>query len=416
MHSVLDEEQVYRLDHFLGKEATQNLHVLRFANAIARRRLGPTGSVEQVQIDVPETLDIDDRAEFYDATGATLDMVVTHLLQVAAEIAMEPPRSLAAGELLGAREAVIAAFRPIDPTDVVLGQYEGYRDVEHVAADSTTDTFIAARMWVDTERWQGVPFLLRTGKRLAVSKQRVTLVLKTPSGGPVADPPPTTIGLSLQGSGELEIEVVTKQPGLDIALTTGTAVLPLSRGGGPDLPAYATLIRDVLKGDRSLFTSSEGLAAAWRTLAHLLEYRPKSCPTPRAPGVPKRRRSSRAPTAGTCSTTAPSENDESPTLRVPVRSGAAEPASRRGRGRRRRPHLRRGPRRRPLPGKHVLTPRRPRSDQTLELVSESGPLGRAVRATSPSAPRRRCPIAGLRADPAGVRPAPAGRRRGCWPR
>jgi glucose-6-phosphate 1-dehydrogenase len=277
VHSVLDEEQVYRLDHFLGKEATQNLHVLRFANAI----VGDVWSnrlVEQVQIDVPETLDIDDRAEFYDATGATLDMVVTHLLQVAAEIAMEPPRSLAAGELLGAREAVIAAFRPIDPTDVVLGQYEGYRDVEHVAADSTTDTFIAARMWVDTERWQGVPFLLRTGKRLAVSEQRVTLVLKTPSGGPVADPPPTTIGLSLQGSGELEIEVVTKQPGLDIALTTGTAVLPLSRGGGPDLPAYATLIRDVLKGDRSLFTSSEGLGAAWRTLAHLLEHRPEVLP------------------------------------------------------------------------------------------------------------------------------------------
>jgi glucose-6-phosphate 1-dehydrogenase len=227
---------------------------------------------------VPETLDIDDRAEFYDATGATLDMVVTHLLQVAAEIAMEPPGSLEAGELLKARESVIGHFRPIDPTEVVLGQYEGYRDVEHVAADSQTDTFIAARMRVDTERWQGVPFLMRTGKRLAASEQRVTLVLRRPSGGPVDGAPPTAIGLSLKGAGELEIEVVTKRPGLDIALTTGAALLPLSHGDGPDLPAYATLIRDVLKGDRSLFTSSEGLAAAWRTLAPLLDHRPEVVP------------------------------------------------------------------------------------------------------------------------------------------
>ena len=163
--------------------------------------------------------------------------------------------------------------------------------------------------WVD-RTLAGVPFLLRTGKRLAVSEQRVTLVLKTPSGGPVADPPPTTIGLSLQGSGELEIEVVTKQPGLDIALTTGTAVLPLSRGGGPDLPAYATLIRDVLKGDRSLFTSSEGLAAAWRTLADLLEHRPEVLPYAQGSWGPEAAQELPGPaTAGTCSTTAPSEND-----------------------------------------------------------------------------------------------------------
>ena len=126
---------------------------------------------------MPETLDIDDRAAFYDATGATLDMVVTHLFQVAAEIAMEPPASLGAADLLEARESVIACFRPLDPDEVVLGQYDGYRDVEGIADDSDTDTFIAARLWVDTDRWRGVPFLLRTGKRLAVSEQRVTLML-----------------------------------------------------------------------------------------------------------------------------------------------------------------------------------------------------------------------------------------------
>jgi glucose-6-phosphate 1-dehydrogenase len=273
VHGVLDEDQVYRLDHFLGKEATQNLHVLRFANAIIGDFWCNQG-VEEVQIDAPETLDIDDRAQFYDATGATLDMVVTHLFQVAAEIAMEPPSSLGAGDLLGARESVIACFRPLDPDDVVLGQYEGYRDVEGVADDSDTDTFIAARLWVDTDRWRGVPFLVRTGKRMAVSEQRVTLRLKPPSGGPVTDAPPTTMSLSLKGSGELDIEVVTKRPGPEIALATRAAPLPLAGDDGPDLPAYATLIRDVLEGDRSLFTSSEGLAAAWRALAPLLENRP----------------------------------------------------------------------------------------------------------------------------------------------
>jgi glucose-6-phosphate 1-dehydrogenase len=273
VHGVLDEDQVYRLDHFLGKEATQNLHVLRFANAIIGDFWCNTG-VDEVQIDVPETLDIDDRAAFYDETGATLDMVVTHLFQVAAEIAMEPPASLGSADLLGARESVIACFRALDPDEVILGQYDGYRDVEGVATDSDTDTFIAARLWVDTDRWRGVPFLLRTGKRLAVSEQRVTLRLKAPAGGPVTDAPPTMMSLSLKGTGELDVAIVTKKPGPEIELTTRAAPLPFSDDDGPDLPAYATLIRDVLEGDRSLFTSSEGLAAAWRVLSPVLEKRP----------------------------------------------------------------------------------------------------------------------------------------------
>jgi glucose-6-phosphate 1-dehydrogenase len=273
VHGVLDEDQVYRLDHFLGKEATQNLHVLRFTNAIIGDVWCNRG-VAQVQIDVPEILDIDDRAGFYDATGATLDMVVTHLFQVAAEVAMEPPASLGTGHLLEARESVIGCFRPLDPDEVVLGQYDGYRDVEGIADDSDTDTFIAARLWVDTDRWRSVPFLLRTGKRMAVSEQRVTLLLKPPAGGPVDDVPRTAISLSLKGSGELDISIVTKKPGPDITFTTRAAPLPLSDGDGPDLPAYSTLLRDVLVGDRSLFTSSEGLEATWRVLAPLLESRP----------------------------------------------------------------------------------------------------------------------------------------------
>ncbi len=285
VHEALDEEQVFRIDHFLGKEATQNLHVLRFANEL----FGGVWSrehVEQVQIDVPETLDVAERAEFYDATGAALDMLVTHLFQVAAEVAMERPAKLDAAHLAAAREAVIARFRPLDPAeDVVLGQYTGYRDLEDVADGSTTDTFVAARLWVDDDRWRGVPFLLRTGKRLAVSAQRVTLVLRTPDvlfGEPAG---PGLIGLSLAGDGAIDITTTVKRPGPDLRLATGTASLALDDvSPGEPLSAYASLLHDVLVGDRTLFTTPEGLRAAWAAFAPLLgPGRP--APEPYEPGT-----------------------------------------------------------------------------------------------------------------------------------
>ncbi len=133
VHSVLDEQQVYRIDHFLGKEATQDLHVLRFANR-SSAAFWNREHVESVQIDVPETLGISDRAQFYDATGAVLDMLVTHLFQVAAEVAMEPPASLDAPGLQAARNKVFSCFRPLDPNEVVLGQFDGYREVPGVGA------------------------------------------------------------------------------------------------------------------------------------------------------------------------------------------------------------------------------------------------------------------------------------------
>ena len=149
-------------------------------------------------------------------------MLVTHLFQVAAEVAMEPPRRLDAANLGTAREEVIAHFRPLDPAhDVVLGQYDGYRDIDGVPDDSTTETFVAARLWVDTERWKGVPFLLRTGKRMAASAQQVTLVLRTPDelfGSPVG---PNRVVVSLAGSGELKVTTTVKRPGAFLELAPG---------------------------------------------------------------------------------------------------------------------------------------------------------------------------------------------------
>jgi glucose-6-phosphate 1-dehydrogenase len=276
VHQVLDESQVYRIDHFLGKEATQDLHVLRFANQ-AFAALWSREHIESVQIDVPETLGIDDRSVFYDATGAVLDMLVTHLFQVAAEVAMEPPASLGADDLQAAREKVIRSFRPLDPAEVVLGQFAGYKDVKGVAKRSSTDTFVAARMWIDNRRWTGVPFLLRTGKRMAASEQRVSIVLRTPTR-PLHDLPPqaNVLSFSLAGDGEIELSLLAKKPGVALNLDRASVKLPLAQLPDADpLPPYSRLIHDVLLGDRSLFTRPDGLAATWKTITPLLENRPR---------------------------------------------------------------------------------------------------------------------------------------------
>ena len=283
VHSVLDEQQVYRIDHFLGKEAVQDLHVLRFANglfdAMWNRR-----HVESVQIDVPEKLGITDRAKFYDATGAILDMLVTHLFQVAAEVAMEPPASLNALDLQAAREKVIGSFRTLDPAEVVLGQFEGYHDVPGVAAGSDRDTYVAARLWIDNERWRGVPFYLRTGKRLAATEQRVSLILREPAG-PLAGQLPSeanVLSFSLAGNGEIDLSLVAKKPGAALNLDVARASIPLSGLQGADpLPPYVRLIHDVLLGDRSLFTRPDGLAAVWKVAGPLL-----TSPPPVAPYAP----------------------------------------------------------------------------------------------------------------------------------
>jgi glucose-6-phosphate 1-dehydrogenase len=284
VHSVLDEQQVYRIDHFLGKEATQDLHLLRFANGLFAA-MWDREHVESVQIDVPEKLGITDRSVFYDATGAVLDMLVTHLYQVAAEVAMEPPATLGAPDLQAAREKVISSFRPIDPAEVVLGQFTGYRDVPGVAARSSMDTYVAARLWIDNPRWRGVPFYLRTGKRLAETRQRVSLILRDPPG-PLAGQLPgeaNVLSFSLAGDGEIDLSLVAKKPGPGLDLDHGTTSFPLSRlPGANPLPPYVRLIHDALTGDRSLFTRPDGLASVWKSVGPLLENRPKVAPY--APG------------------------------------------------------------------------------------------------------------------------------------
>jgi len=277
VHSVLDEQQVYRIDHFLGKEGTQDLHLLRFANE-PFASCWNSEHVESVQIDVPETLGISNRAQFYDATGAVLDMLVTHLFQLAAEVAMEPPASLDSLDLQAAREEVISHFRPLDTAEVVLGQVDGYRDVSGVDPHSNQNTFVAARLWIDTDRWRDVPFCLRTGKQMATSAQRVSLILREPAG-PLSGRLPrggNVLCFSLAGSGDIDLSLVTGKPGPTPDLDVAHASIPLeSLPGAVPLPAYVRLIHDVVLGDRSLFSRPDGLAAVWDVADPLLSRPPE---------------------------------------------------------------------------------------------------------------------------------------------
>ena len=170
VHEVFDESCIFRIDHFLGKEAVDNVLAFRFANGMFEP-IWNRNHVSYVQIDVPETLSIEGRAAFYENTGAFRDMVVTHLFQVLGFVAMEPPTSLMAKALRDEQVKVFDSLQPVDPADVVRGQYKGYRDEEGVSKRSQTETFVALKVAVDNWRWHGVPFYLRTGKSLAENRQ-----------------------------------------------------------------------------------------------------------------------------------------------------------------------------------------------------------------------------------------------------
>ncbi|HET9075411.1 MAG TPA: glucose-6-phosphate dehydrogenase (NADP(+)) [Acidimicrobiales bacterium] len=287
-HSVFEEQQIYRIDHFLGKEATQSIHVARFGNGLFSS-VWDREHIESVQIDVPETLDVGMRAGFYDSTGAILDMLVTHLFQLAGEVSMRTPESLDPEHVARAREEVIGCFRPLTYEDVVVGQYEGYRDTEGIPADSRTETFVAARLWVDNDRWKGVPFLLRTGKCMAESHQRVSIRFKEPAetmaGLPMGA---NTLSFELSGDGEIDLSLVTKKPGPTGDLAPASARLPFGQAfHTPALPAYSRLIHDVLLGDRSLFTRPDGLRHVWEVAGGLLGDRPQPIIYPRGSWGPR---------------------------------------------------------------------------------------------------------------------------------
>jgi glucose-6-phosphate 1-dehydrogenase len=284
VHEVFDESQVFRIDHYLGREAVQNLLAVRFANGMFEP-VWNRDHIDHVQIDVPETLSIGTRASFYEDTGAFRDMLVTHLFQVLGFVAMEPPTSLEARVLVAEKTKVFDSMPLLDPEGVVRGQYEGYREEEGVAPDSDTETFVALRAFVDNWRWAGVPFYLRTGKRLAESRHLLTLAFKQPPRRMfpldchhVAESFGSDhLTFELGDPGSISTSFLAKVPGPSMQL--GEARMDFSYAdafGGPEqaLEPYERLIHDVMIGDRTLFTTAGGIERLWEVSAPVLDSPP----------------------------------------------------------------------------------------------------------------------------------------------
>src|SRR6478735_6831815 len=261
VHEVFEEEQVFRIDHFLGKEAVQNLLALRFANALFEPAWDRR-SIASVQVDVPETLAMEGRGSFYESTGALRDMVSTHLFQILGAVALEDPGEWSADAVRRARATVFADVRPLDPARVVLGQYDGYRDEEDVDEDSDVETFVALEAWVDNDRWRDVPFLLRTGKAMAETRRTVTLRFRAPDS--------TVFGGDGLRRDELVLELTDEA---QIRLDLGEEL--------PDdepLEAYERLLLDVLAGDHTLFAHADETRRLWEVCQPVLDDRPAPLP------------------------------------------------------------------------------------------------------------------------------------------
>src|SRR5580658_3582803 len=282
VHAVFDESQIFRIDHFLGKESVDNILAFRFANGLYEP-VWNRSHLRYVEIDVPETLSIEGRGAFYDATGAYRDMVVTHLFQVLAFVAMEPPTTLSAKSLRAEKLKVYEALKPIDVQRVVRGQYEGYRSEPGVGPVSQTETMVAVRAEVDNWRWHGVPFFLRSGKAMGASRQVIVLGFQPPPlrmfPAHRKDTPyglQNEIVIDFADPGAIKVNFLAKVPGAE--LTLGNAEMAFyykdSFAESHALEGYEHLILQAMIGDQSLFTSSDGIERLWEISEPLLENPP----------------------------------------------------------------------------------------------------------------------------------------------
>jgi glucose-6-phosphate 1-dehydrogenase len=261
----LREKQVYRIDHYLGKDTVNNILATRFSN-ILLEPLWNREYIEEVQIFATETIGCEGRAQYYETAGAVRDMLQNHILQVLALIAMEPPCKMSAKEVRREKTKVLAATR-MSPT-IILGQYHGYRDEEGVDPDSNTPTYFAGTLFVDNWRWQGVPFNVMTGKKMPYGCVEVVIKLKAPPlklyEGEVND----RIVIRLQPNPHLDISMDIKSPGLDdnLELATLTHAYPADRA----VDGYEKLLYDAINGDQSHFVHSEEVMESWRIVDDLL--------------------------------------------------------------------------------------------------------------------------------------------------
>ncbi|MFL7838543.1 MAG: glucose-6-phosphate dehydrogenase [Candidatus Promineifilaceae bacterium] len=281
VYEVLDESQIYRIDHYLGKETVQNIMVFRFANSLFEP-VWNRNYIDHVQITAAETVDVGHRAGFYDGIGVVRDMMQNHMLQLLALVAAEPPASFDADALRNEKVKVLKAVRPITPHEVdkhtVRGQYRSYRDAEGVAEKSETATFAAIRFYVDNWRWQGVPFFLRSGKALAKKTTAISIFFKEPPHVMFPMPPDAHISknqltICIQPDEGIHFSFQAKVPDSTARMRTVDMDFNYDDAFGPTaIPdAYERLLLDVIKGDPSLFTRGDSIELAWELIDPILQ-------------------------------------------------------------------------------------------------------------------------------------------------
>ncbi len=290
IRQCFDESQIYRIDHYLGKETVQNILMFRFANTIFEP-VWNRNYIDSVQVTVAETLGVEHRASYYDKTGALRDMFQNHMLQMLALVAMEPPISFEADHVRDEKIKLLRSIRPfkLDELDsfIVRGQYGpgvidgeevvGYRQEPGINAQSNTETFVAAKLFIDNWRWKGVPFYLRTGKRLASKDTEIAITFKkVPHSMFISigldDIPPNVLALQIQPEEGISLGFQAKRPGSKVCMGTLNMSFSYKSVFGVDVPeAYQRLLLDCMAGDQTLFTRFDGVEVAWRLLTPVLE-------------------------------------------------------------------------------------------------------------------------------------------------
>ena len=276
VHEVFDENQVYRIDHYLGKETSQNILFFRFANTIFEpvwnRRY-----VNSIQITVAEEVDVGLRAEYYDSAGVVRDMFQNHLLQLLTLVAMEPPTSFRAEAVRNEKGKLLESIRPIQISDTVRGQYKGYLGTQGVAINSQTPTYAAMKLYVDNWRWQGVPFYLRSGKALTRKASEIIvefhrpphLMFQLPEG---SDFTPNFISLCIQPDEGIHLRFEVKVPDSEEEMRSVDMDFHYRSSFNAPLPeAYERLLLEAMQGDASLFTRSDSITASWSLLDPIIK-------------------------------------------------------------------------------------------------------------------------------------------------